>query len=788
SAHANYHRHYYHHHHCQQQQAMRPQEVVDFNDWLSPHVLISEPSPWMPIQQIDSAEIPSTQQSMEDNYNNNVLTPLITSNIGFTEDMDAATAGTMATAAGTMALTPESASLLRSPADFAASTACLSPMTLSAGIGGRPVDGYMMYPQDAVVGNRAGGHHGIHANSSAGGSAGMEADMVALLSTAAMASTKMEAAGDLNKHQHQQQRQAEMSNISNGGNSSEAIPGCAGFMRTPGHQTLVQQANPYAAAAEAATASTMAAAVYGAIPSSSRQNCKQMAWSAGMTPAVVDSQANFAFSSSSSSSLFQDTAPHRGDLHHLHCHPALSHLYHHHHHQQKQSGMTTAITNACCSPSSHASSPAMQSIQNILLPPLGHSTSSSSSMQLTDCTLQDISAGNNTTSWQQQQQGQREQQQYLSMHLDSTSLYSNNESRPHSSLSSRPLLLPIMDVAEATTVDTVAAATDAGAISGGNNGYGSALDGMYGNANGSGGGGPCLSIGGDNNPGYAAPTTASYPSYPSSALCVQSLQLSLDASSPPSAYASLGAGDEFAAEQKIPVVSFISGGNSNSNSNSGIDAQQPTLRGRRGRKRKHPEALELVSTMTTTSGNSNGAGAGSGSTTLKRKQQQKRNPPATQEEEESGERGPKRRRRRTGNASNDIQAGTLPLQHTSAADSSTSCAGAAKSRYRLNNDQKRCFYQWLVKNIDNPYPQETDRNSDLAIQEISKQRFKWWFSNHRHRSLRPVQDENGAKKFIPRLAFYKTCAKLGVEIDWEIPLDIREKLNAMRSSSSTTTR
>ncbi|KAJ2516784.1 hypothetical protein H4217_004364 [Coemansia sp. RSA 1939] len=676
---------------------MRPQELVDFNDWLSPHVLISEPSPWMPIQQIDNVEIPSTQQSMEGNYNNNVLTPLITSNIGFTEDMDAATAGTMATAAGAMALTPESASLLRSPADFAASTACLSPMTLSAGIGGRPVDGYMMYPQDAVVGNGAGGHHGIHANSSAGGSAGMEADMVALLSTAAMASTKMEAAGDLNKHQQHQQRQAEMSNISNGGNSSEAIPGCAGFMRTPGHQTLVQQANPYAAAAEAATASTMAAAVYGAIPSSSRQNCKQMAWSAGMTPA------------------------------------------------------------------------------------------------LTDCALQDIPAGNNTTSWQQQQQqqqqqGQREQQQYLSMHLDSTSLYSNNESRPHSSLSSRPLLLPIMDVAEATTVDTVAAATDAGAISGGNNGYGSALDGMYGNANGSGGGGPCLSIGGDNNPGYAAPTTASYPSYPSSALCVQSLQLSLDASSPPSAYASLGAGDEFAAEQKIPVVSFISGGNSNSNSNSGIDAPQPTLRGRRGRKRKHPEALELVSTMTTTSGNSNGAGAGSGSTTLKRKQQQKRNPPATQEEEESGERGPKRRRRRTGNASNDIQAGTLPLQHTSAADSSTSCAGAAKSRYRLNNDQKRCFYQWLVKNIDNPYPQETDRNSDLAIQEISKQRFKWWFSNHRHRSLRPVQDENGAKKFIPRLAFYKTCAKLGVEIDWEIPLDIREKLNAMRSSSSTTTR
>ncbi|KAJ2658272.1 hypothetical protein IWW48_004128 [Coemansia sp. RSA 1200] len=344
-----------------------------------------------------------------------------------------------------------------------------------------------------------------------------------------------------------------------------------------------------------------------------------------------------------------------------------------------------------------------------------------------------------------------------------------------------------MDVAEATAVDTVAA-TDAGAISAGNNGYGNALDGMYGDANGS-GGGPCLSIGGDNNLGYDAPTTSS--SYPS-ALCVQSLQLSLDASSPPNAYASFGAGDEFAAEQKIPVVSFISGssssnGGNRSNGGNSNDVLQSSLRGRRGRKRKHPEALELISTITTTtSGNSNGAGAGSGGTTSKRKQQQKRNPPATQEEErEDGERGPKRRRRRrTGNTSNDSQGNTHPLQHTST-DSSTLCAGATKSRYRLNNDQKRCFYQWLVKNIDNPYPQETDRNSDLAIEEISKQRFKWWFSNHRHRSLQPVEDENGVKKFVPRLAFYKTCAKLGVEIDWEIPPDIRAKLNAM---GSTTTR
>ncbi|KAJ1770282.1 hypothetical protein IW140_002801 [Coemansia sp. RSA 1813] len=108
-------------------------------------------------------------------------------------------------------------------------------------------------------------------------------------------------------------------------------------------------------------------------------------------------------------------------------------------------------------------------------------------------------------------------------------------------------------------------------------------------------------------------------------------------------------------------------------------------------------------------------------------------------------------------------------------------SGAPKQRFRLNDEQKRRIYTWMVKNIDNPYPSEDDRKSYLAIEGLSKQRFKWWFSNHRHRSLEAVEDKDGNTTFVPRLAFYKTCAKLGVEIDWEIPDDINVKLDNKRT-------
>ncbi|KAJ1798361.1 hypothetical protein LPJ59_002550, partial [Coemansia sp. RSA 2399] len=118
-----------------------------------------------------------------------------------------------------------------------------------------------------------------------------------------------------------------------------------------------------------------------------------------------------------------------------------------------------------------------------------------------------------------------------------------------------------------------------------------------------------------------------------------------------------------------------------------------------------------------------------------------------------------------------------------AADDDDDSSTASKSRFRLNDDQKRCFYKWIVKNINSPYPSEDDRENDLAIEGISKQRFKWWFSNHRHRSLKVVTGEDGSTSFVPRLSFYKACAKLGVELDWEIPDDISAMLDTNNTRS-----
>ncbi|KAI9501379.1 hypothetical protein BX070DRAFT_254501 [Coemansia spiralis] len=99
-----------------------------------------------------------------------------------------------------------------------------------------------------------------------------------------------------------------------------------------------------------------------------------------------------------------------------------------------------------------------------------------------------------------------------------------------------------------------------------------------------------------------------------------------------------------------------------------------------------------------------------------------------------------------------------------------------EKRHRLTTAEKRQLYQWLVKHIDNPYPSETDRTK-LNL-NISKQKFKWWFSNHRHRSLRTTT-VNGRKRFEPRLQFYKACLRLNVHIDWDIPQDIKAKLKSL---------
>ncbi|KAJ2847095.1 hypothetical protein IWW36_004026 [Coemansia brasiliensis] len=105
---------------------------------------------------------------------------------------------------------------------------------------------------------------------------------------------------------------------------------------------------------------------------------------------------------------------------------------------------------------------------------------------------------------------------------------------------------------------------------------------------------------------------------------------------------------------------------------------------------------------------------------------------------------------------------------------------AAKSpgrkRQTLSVPQKRVLYTYMVAHMDSPYPNDDERLNELNIDGLSKQRFKWWFSNHRHRSLELCVDNNGNKFFKPKLPFYKACRRLGVHIPWEIPQDIQAKL------------
>ncbi|KAJ2452100.1 hypothetical protein EV183_003147 [Coemansia sp. RSA 2336] len=103
-------------------------------------------------------------------------------------------------------------------------------------------------------------------------------------------------------------------------------------------------------------------------------------------------------------------------------------------------------------------------------------------------------------------------------------------------------------------------------------------------------------------------------------------------------------------------------------------------------------------------------------------------------------------------------------------------AKSPRKRQTLSVLQKRVLYGFMVAHMDNPYPNDDERLNELNVDGLSKQRFKWWFSNHRHRSLELCVDSNGNKSFKPKLPFYKACRRLGVRIPWDIPHDIQAKL------------
>ncbi|KAJ2733426.1 hypothetical protein IW152_003063 [Coemansia sp. BCRC 34962] len=89
--------------------------------------------------------------------------------------------------------------------------------------------------------------------------------------------------------------------------------------------------------------------------------------------------------------------------------------------------------------------------------------------------------------------------------------------------------------------------------------------------------------------------------------------------------------------------------------------------------------------------------------------------------------------------------------------------------------QKTKFYKWIIDHIDHPFPTDKDRQH-LCIDAFDKKDFYWWFSNHRHRNLICTVDDQGKKQYRPKLTFYKTCQRLGLDIPWAIPEEIKRHL------------
>ncbi|KAJ2768550.1 hypothetical protein IWQ56_002894, partial [Coemansia nantahalensis] len=97
----------------------------------------------------------------------------------------------------------------------------------------------------------------------------------------------------------------------------------------------------------------------------------------------------------------------------------------------------------------------------------------------------------------------------------------------------------------------------------------------------------------------------------------------------------------------------------------------------------------------------------------------------------------------------------------------TKRSGGCK-RHTLSAEMKRRYYQWVVNNFQHPYPKEKDR-MDLTGGQVSKQHFKWWFSNFRSRNLEPRFNEEGNRYFVPRPSFIRTCIRYKIEIPWSLP-------------------
>ncbi|KAI7833189.1 hypothetical protein BX661DRAFT_179325 [Kickxella alabastrina] len=107
----------------------------------------------------------------------------------------------------------------------------------------------------------------------------------------------------------------------------------------------------------------------------------------------------------------------------------------------------------------------------------------------------------------------------------------------------------------------------------------------------------------------------------------------------------------------------------------------------------------------------------------------------------------------------------------------------SQPRNSISRMQKMEFYRWLIKNIHFPFPSEEDRLGQLAVDEISERKFKYWFANIRCRQFNKNRKANGEIFFVPNAKFYMSCLRLKLPIPQDIPNIFIDEIKRMNTRS-----
>ncbi|KAJ1941528.1 hypothetical protein GGF37_003511, partial [Kickxella alabastrina] len=78
---------------------------------------------------------------------------------------------------------------------------------------------------------------------------------------------------------------------------------------------------------------------------------------------------------------------------------------------------------------------------------------------------------------------------------------------------------------------------------------------------------------------------------------------------------------------------------------------------------------------------------------------------------------------------------------------------------------------------------EEDRLGQLAVDEISERKFKYWFANIRCRQFNKNRKANGEIFFVPNAKFYMSCLRLKLPIPQDIPNIFIDEIKRMNTRS-----